>query len=200
MNAMPRYRIAALLLASPWVATAADGAGGERCPRGECEAVTIIQITHTKARAGTRVEVPILVRDAAGTPLGREKALGARIEGLAFRVRFLPANAVTDAHVRRAGATADAVPRFEAAPRTEDGIAYLGVFDTRQVEVGLDPASKPQAVAVLELTLAPGLAPRTRVELRLDPASTVLSNAAGTVSESVANGYIRLLDGSITVD
>lgn len=197
----PMRRICLLVLAGLLPSTTlAGGEGpGAECGRGACDGVTIFEVGHAKAQAGTTVSVPVLVRDVIGTPLGSEKSSGARIDGFSFRVRFSPVDAVVEARVRRAGVTEHAVPRFEVAPRTEDGVSYLGVFDTQAAAVGLVPTEKGQTVAMLELTLSPRVARSTRVELRLDPAATVLSNAAGTVSESVANGQMRLSDGSILI-
>ncbi|MCL4837293.1 MAG: hypothetical protein KJ058_04920, partial [Thermoanaerobaculia bacterium] len=59
----------------------------------------------------------------------------------------------------------------------------------------------PPATAIAEVvvTLARELAPGTAVELRLDPGTTLLSNQAGTVSETAANGWLALRDGRIEV-
>ena len=160
---------------------------------------TTLEIDRVVASAGATVRVAVRVRDVAGTPLGAELPAGARVQGLAFRVRFLPADAVTHAVVRRTGAAAPLPAMLEVASRPASGIAYLAAFDERTATLPLTPGAGAQAVAELELTLATGLAPGTRVELRLDPAATALSNQAGTVSETSANGWLRLRDGSIRI-
>lgn len=168
------------------------------CER-DCVGVTTIAVGHTKALAGTTVGVPVWVSDAWETPLGREKAQDQQIEALAFRVRFLPASSIVAATVRR-GAAFERIPvRFEIAPRTPDGVSYLAVFETRDGPLGFDPSAGRQAVVLLELTLARDLPPGSTIELRLDPATVTLSNAAGTVAENVANGTLRIQDGSVSV-
>lgn len=158
-----------------------------------------LEIDRVDARAGATVRIAVRVRDGAQTPLGAEQPDGARIQGLAFRVRFLPEDAVTSAVVRRAGTTAALTALFESAARPPAGIAYLAAFDEHAAALPLTPGGGVQTVAELELTLAPGLAPGTRVELRLDPAATALSNQAGTISETPGNGWLRLRDGAIRI-
>lgn len=190
---------ALLIMLAPWTVTARADSGSGVCTERDCP-VTVFAVGHVNARPGATVRVPVRVSDVTGTPLGNEKSMQARIDALSFRVRFVPAEAIVAARVLRAGLTEHAVPRFEAAPRTADGVSYLAVFDGQTSPLALAPQARRQTIALLELTLAAGVHPATRIELRLDPASTVLSNAAGTVSESVANGFVRVVDGSIMVD
>jgi hypothetical protein len=198
---MQRRFLLVVLAAAAASATAASPGRIERpAPwRPETAGASALEVDRIAASAGATVRVAVRVRDATGTPLGAERQAGARVQGLAFRVQFLPADAVTYAVVRRTGAAAPLTALFEAAARPASGIAYLAAFDERNAALPLAPGGGARAVAELELTLAADLAPGTRVELRLDPAATALSNQAGTVSETPGNGWLRLRDGAIRI-
>lgn len=170
----------------------AQGTDGSR------KSLSQIQIGSAKAQAGATLSIPIRVRDGLGTPLGVERDPGASVQSIALRVRVLPSTAVVSASVERAGVGTGATPRFEVAPRTADGVSWLAVFDD-PVSPLLLPPRATSTVAILHLTLAPTLRREDRIELRLDPAVSVLANGAGTVQESVGNGWLTLLDGQITV-
>lgn len=165
---------------------------------GSRKSLSQIQIGSAKAQAGATLGIPISVRDGLGSPLGIEREAGASVQSIALRVRVLPATAVVDARVERAGITASATPRFEVSPRTVDGVSWLAVFDDPVAPLLLPPRTT-STVAMLQLTLASTVRPGDRIELRLDPAVSVLANGAGTVQESVANGWVTLRDGLITV-
>lgn len=180
-----------LLLVVPSPASPGAICSGGRCGSSAIEVATI------RAPAGAIAYVPVYLRDAPDTPLGPERGGAAQIDGVAFRIRFSP---VADIVAARLVPTTDKrgpAPRLETAPRTADGISYL--LARTPTTPGM-PRPKLQELGVLELTLAPRLASGSRVELRLDPAVSVLSNAAGTVSESVANGYLTLRNGAIEVE
>jgi hypothetical protein len=114
----------------------------------------------------------------------------------------LPAEAVQAISLRRAGATAGLEPLFEARPRSAGGPAgLLATFDEARypLALGAGPAGNRLQIAEIVVELAPTAVPGTRVELRLDPTTTMLGNQAGTISESAANGWLYLYDGSLRV-
>jgi hypothetical protein len=153
------------------------------------------------AGPGGTVVVPVRLLDRRGTPLGPERGLDREIQGLALRVDCLPVDAVRDVRVRRAGLTARIEPRFEAAPRRPGSASLVASFGDALQPLAGDLASSRTGMVVAELvvTLAKGVPPGTRIELRLDPGVTMLSNQAGTVTETVTNGWLQLVDGSLLV-
>jgi hypothetical protein len=196
---MTRLRLAMLvLLLGPAAVPAQQRDVDPHTTFRERESVSLISVGRVDAPAGATVTLPVAVRDGFGSPLGVERAAGADVQSLALRVRVVPKDAVVGLRVERAGVAARATPRFEAAPRTDDGIAYLAVFDPAGVPLALRPRVT-NTIAVLHVTLAPQLPRGTRVELRLDPAATILANVAGTAQESVGNGWVELRDGLVTV-
>lgn len=159
-----------------------------------------VKLASAKAGAGKTVVLPLTVKDSQGTPLGWERPFGERIQGISLKVQALPATAVRSIVVRRAGVSADLAPLFEARPAGRGSASLLVSFDEATELVPLLPSSRRgQQVAEIEVQLAAGLAPGTVIELRLDPGVTVLSNQGGTVAESAANGWLRLVDGRIDV-
>ncbi|GMU45127.1 MAG: hypothetical protein IT479_02080 [Xanthomonadales bacterium] len=172
------------------------GADADACR--DCAPRALLEVASVQAKAEDVLRVPVRLHDAPGTPLGPERGPGAGISGLAFRLRFAPSAAVREARVLPAREAGRAAPVFEAAPRTGDGISYLVVLAPGDA-AGARPGAA-ETVAVLELTLEPRQARGQRIELRLDPLLTTLSNAAGTLTETVASGHLRLQDGVIEVD
>lgn len=161
---------------------------------------TQVQLGSAKVPAGKTVLLPVTVRDRQETPLGWERPFGERIQGIALKVRAVPATGVASITVRRAGVTAGLAPLFEAQPRAAGAGSLVVSFDEATQLVPLSPAGRTgQIVATVEVKLAPGLARGTVIELRLDPGVTVLSNQGGTVAESVANGWLEITDGRIEV-
>jgi hypothetical protein len=159
-----------------------------------------VRLASARAEAGKTVVLPLTVTDRQGTPLGWERPFGERIQGLAFKVRALPATAVRSMVVRRAGVAGDLAPLFETSPAGQGSASLLVSFDEATALLPLSTTGRRgQPVAEVEVRLAPGLAPGAVVELRLDPGVTVLSNQGGTVVESAANGWLRLVDGKIQV-
>lgn len=165
----------------------------------ECAAQSLLAVANVRAPAGGVVKVPVLLSDATATPLGPERGNASQIGGFAWRVRFVPASAVLAARVLPVATTRKQEPLFESAPRTADGISCLVALAPGDA-AGARPAADGETLAVIELTLAPRLARGTRIELRLDPLTATLSNAAGTLTETVANGHLRLKDGAVEVE
>jgi hypothetical protein len=193
--------LAGMLLLMP---STAAGAGIDIGPcAGRCSQSTL-EVASVTAPSGAVVNVPVYLRDSTDTPLGPERARDAQIDGIALRIRFVPVTPIVAARFLSSAEQRLPPARLEVAPRTADGISYLVV---RPCGSGLArdlcfsaSTSTPQPIAVLELTLARRLPSGSRIELTLDPAVSVLSNAAGTLSESVANGFLVLRNGVVEVE
>ena len=133
--------------------------------------------------------VPILLADAAGTPLGVDRPAGSRIQAFAVTVRFNPASAVTSASFVREGLLAGSTPVFETTAEGDGTITWVGSFDE---SAGAIPFAQPPGGGDAILTLSVTLAPGATVRASLDGSTTTLSNTAGTTSETVAGGALLL--------
>ena len=133
--------------------------------------------------------VPILLADAAGTPLGVDRPAGSRIQAFAVTVRFNPASAVTSASFVREGLLAGSTPVFETTAEGDGTITWVGSFDEAG---GALPFSQPPGVGNPILALSVTLASGATVSASLDGATTTLSNQGGTTSETVAGGTLAL--------
>lgn len=133
--------------------------------------------------------VPILLSDAAGTPLGVDRPAGSRIQAFAVTVRFAPAAAVASASLGRAGLFAGRTPLFETTAEGDGTITWVGFFDE---SAGAIPFAQPPGGGDAILTLAVTLAPGATVRANLDGSTTTLSNQAGTTSETVGGGALLL--------
>ena len=148
------------------------------------------------------VDVPVYIRDTAGTPLGIDQPPGSRIQSYSIRVTYAPAAAVQSITFTRAGITAPLTPTFESSPQSPGAISLLDNFDetTNLIPFTSNAALPGNQVAHLLVTLAPGVAPGTVITLTLDPVLTQLTDEGGTPAtvETVANGRLTLVSGSIT--
>lgn len=172
----------------------------------ERRARPVLTLGKSKARAGTTIRVPLVLADVDGSPLGNDRPPGERLQALGFGVRVVPANAAAHVELRRAGRLALASPLFESAPVAEGGAGLVAVFDEIATPLAWSsPAGRGRsegdlvAEIVLTLSAAAAEAPGGRVELRLDPGTTLLSNQSGTTTESATNGWLRLVDGAVEV-
>lgn len=133
--------------------------------------------------------VPILLADAAGTPLGVDRTAGSRIQAFAVTVRFTPAAAVASASLARAGLLAGRTPLFETTAEGDGTITWVGSFDE---SAGAIPFAQPPAGGDPILALSVTLAPGATVSASIDASTTTLSNQSGTTSETVAGGGLFL--------
>ncbi|MCL4806508.1 MAG: hypothetical protein KJ062_01730 [Thermoanaerobaculia bacterium] len=133
--------------------------------------------------------VPITLGDLAGTPLGVDRPAGERIQAFAVTVRFEPAAAVASATLSRAGLLASRTPAFETTASGAGTITWVGSFDEAE---GAIPFTQPPGTGDTVLSLAVTLAPGATASASLDPATTTLSNQAGTTSESADGGTLAL--------
>jgi hypothetical protein len=149
------------------------------------------------------VDVPVYIRDTANTPLGIDQPSPSRIQSYSLRVNYAPTSAVQSVTFQRAGITSALTPQFENSPSAPGMIALLDNFDetTNLVPFTSNAALPGNQVAHLLVTIAPGTPPGTLITLTLDPVLTQLTDEGGTpaTAETVANGRLLLVNGSITV-
>lgn len=149
------------------------------------------------------VDVPVSIRDTAGTPLGIDQPAGSRIQSYSIRVTYAPASAVQSISFTRAGITAPLTPTFESSPAAAGSISLLDNFDeaTNLIPFTSNAALPGNQVAHLLVTIAPGTAPGTNIILTLDPVLTQLTDEGGTPAtiETVANSRLQLVNGAIQV-
>jgi len=153
--------------------------------------------------AGNTVDVPVYIRDTAGTPLGIDQPAGSRIQSFSMKVTYSPASSVQSISFSRAGITANLTPSFESSPSTATTVSLL---DTFQESTNLIPftsnAQQPgNQVAHLSVTLSSSAAPGSTISLTLDPSTTQLTDQGGSAAtkESSGNGLLTLVNGTITV-
>ncbi|MFL6246901.1 MAG: hypothetical protein ACJ74H_12800 [Thermoanaerobaculia bacterium] len=149
------------------------------------------------------VAVPVYIRDTAGTPLGIDQPPGSRIQSFSIRVSYAPTTAVQSIAFTRAGITAPLTPTFESSPSVPGSIALLATFDetTNLIPFNSNAALPGNFVGQLLVTLSPTATAGQVISLTIDPVLTQLTDEGGTPAtiESVANGRLTLVNGSITV-
>lgn len=182
----------ALLLAG---AAAPAGRPAAKPPR------STLAVGSARAVPGATLRLPIELRDRTGTPLGAERGAGERVQGFALRIRCVPCTGVAKLSVERAGELTLHQPLFEARPAAGDGASLLVSFDEviAPLSLGGGVRRARAEVAAVVVTLARTAPFGSRIELRLDPSSTGLSNQAGTIAETTQNGWLELIDGEILV-
>src|SRR5437660_6981403 len=77
---------------------------------------------------GSTVDVPVYIRDVAGTPLGIDQPPGSRIQSYSIKVSYAPAASVQSVTFTRAGITAPLTPTFEASASAPGSISLLEPF------------------------------------------------------------------------
>jgi hypothetical protein len=133
-----------------------------------------------------RYVVPVIMTANAGsiTP-----------QSMAFRAHFETDGAMSDIAVRSAGAAKDAgVPLFEISPRMENDLSYLVSYDPRNGGLKLG-ASHSAVVAEIEVA-----ANNANIAISLDPTVTMLSDLAGSMTATVANGKLKVSGTTIRSD
>jgi hypothetical protein len=149
--------------------------------------------------SGLTVDVPVFIRDTSGTPLGIDQPFGSRIQSYSIKVDYAPASAIQSVTFTRSGITQPLTPAFESSPSSAGSISLIDTFNetTTLVPFTSNAALPGNQVAKLHFTFNPGTLPGTVVTLTLDPTLTQLSNQAGTTTETVNNGSLLLVNGSI---
>jgi hypothetical protein len=162
-----------------------------------------VTVATVNAPQFSTVDVPVFIRDSSGSPLGLDQPAGFHIQAYAIKVNYAPAAAVQSITFTRGGVTTSLTPTFENSPSSPGSISLLDSFSeaTNPIPFTLNGALPGNQVATLHVTLSNTATPGTIITLTLDPtaATEVLSNAGGTVSETVSNGSLTLVSGAITV-
>jgi hypothetical protein len=151
--------------------------------------------------AGTTVDVPVYVRDVAGTPLGVDQPAGSKIQSFSIKVTYSPAAAVSGVTFTRAGITASLSPTLDLSPSNPPSISWLATFpeSSSPVPFTLNRPAPGDQVAHLVFTLSGSAAPGSSITLTLDPSLTQLSNQGGSTSETSGNGKLSLVNGTINI-
>lgn len=153
------------------------------------------------ALPGQSVSVPVWIDDrSTNSTLNSDGASGVWIQGFAFKVLY-PPELISAVTFSRAGATASLTPLYELTQQGEGWISYLGSFDAagNRIELDLAAPAPGNLVGELQVTVRGDAAPGAIATLQIEPAGATLSNQAGTITETVANGFLTLFNGSITV-
>jgi hypothetical protein len=164
------------------------------------QAQDVLTLGSGQAAASGSVGIPVYVRDVSGTPLGVDAGGGKRIQGIAFKVLF-PTELVQSVSFARTGVTAAPSPLFQSTPSGADYASVLLSFSesASPLALGLNAGAPGNQIGTLTVTLKPAVPAGSTALLTLHPASAMLSNQAGTTSETVANGNLALVNGSVTV-
>jgi len=116
-------------------------------------------------------------------------------QSMAFRAHFETDGTFGDLAVHSAGAAKDAgAPLFEIGPRMGNDVSYLVSYDPRNGGLNLG-ASHSAVVAEIEIA-----ANDANVVVSLDPTVTMLSDQAGTMTATVANGKLKVSGTTIRSD
>jgi hypothetical protein len=155
----------------------------------------------TVAANGPVVVVPVYVRDVAGTPLGIDQPFGSRIQAFSIKVDYPVSPFVSSVTFTRAGITAPLTPTFENSPSAAGTISLIMTFDeTTNLVPFVSNAPLPgNQVGQLTFTFIPSTPPGTVIPLTIDSALTQLGNEAGTTSETLNNGGLLPIAGSVTM-
>jgi uncharacterized protein YjdB len=163
-------------------------------PAAAQDSVTIQTVNATS----NTVDVPVYIRDASGTTLGRDQPAGSKIQAFTIKVVYAPASAVQSVSFTRAGITASLTPAFEISPNPSGSISLLEQFNetTDLVPFHLDASPPGDQVAHLTFTLSSSAAPGSSISLMID-SDTVLTNQGGTISETSSS--LTFVNGAINI-
>lgn len=123
-------------------------------------------------------QVPVTITKVTANP----------VQGIAFKVLF-DGSAIASLSFARTGALAAETPLYETSMQGSGWFSYVVLFAA--------PANASGQIGVLSAT--PAAPAGSVIALRLDPPSAMLSNQSASVVETVANGNLALVNGSITV-
>lgn len=162
----------------------------------------VVTVGTVSSSAGA-IDVPVYIRDTAGTPLGIDQPAGSRIQSYSLQVLYT-SPAVQSITFTRGGITSSLTPTFENSPAVPgSSIALLDTFTeaTNLIPFTSNAALPGDQVATLHVTLAPGTPAGTVIPFTLDPTLTQLTDEGGTPAtlETTGNGRLTLIPGSITV-
>lgn len=150
--------------------------------------------------AGRSAEIALSVRDRAGTLLDEGDGAGFEIQGFAVRIEY-PAASVTSCDFVQAGVTLGKATLMSSVGRGAGYCYVLFAFaqDQAPLTFRLDRPAPGDLVGNFRLGLAASLALGESFAVTLVAATALLDNGEGTLSESVANGHLVLVAGSVTV-
>jgi hypothetical protein len=150
---------------------------------------------------GQTRDVTVTVRDVAGTLLDEGDGINFEIQGFAFRVDVAPAGLVTPVTFLQAGVTAGHTPVFPVVTVQPDHVIVLMSFDetTDPLAFTLNAAPPGNVIGMLRFTISPSAPLGTVATLTVAQASATLVNGAATLSETIANGHLDLVDGAIVI-
>jgi hypothetical protein len=146
--------------------------------------------------SGQTARIPIYVRDFSSTRLGADRAAGQKIQALGFRLRYSPSNALSNVTFVRAGALLK-TPLYEKTVYGNGSVGFVASFAESTQPLPLPLNSNGSLIGYLIATVAG--AAGTGVEFEFDPAAAVLSNQAGTITETFANGGLTFHNGFLVV-
>jgi hypothetical protein len=152
------------------------------------------------APAGGTATIPISLLDRSSTPLGIDQGSSNRVQGIAFKVRY-PTELVASVSFTRAGVAAQVTPLFATALQGSGWSSCLIVFHeaTNPVPFTLNAPAPGDRIGTLTVVVR-GDAPAGSVaRLILDPPGAMLSNRTASTRETVRDGNLSLVNGSITV-
>jgi RHS repeat-associated protein len=154
----------------------------------------------TVTASGSTVDVPVYIRDLAGTLLGRDQDAGSKIQSFAIKVAYSPASVVSAVTFTRSGITESLAPSAEFHPSSTSSISLVDTFQESTTPLPFTGSVAPgNLVAHLVFTLNGSATPGSTITLSLDPSVTLLANDGGSAKESPAGGTLALVDGAINI-
>jgi hypothetical protein len=157
----------------------------------------------TVTASGTTVDVPVYIRDVAGSPLGIDQPAGSKIDSYSIKVTYAPAAAVQSITFTRAGITAGLTPTFEVSQPASGSISLLDTFQesTSPIPFTLNAPAPGNQVAHLVVTLSSSATPGSSISLTLDTSLTQLTDQGGSpaTKETVAAGTLAVVNGAINI-
>ncbi|MEA2325343.1 MAG: hypothetical protein QOE68_302, partial [Thermoanaerobaculia bacterium] len=110
-------------------------------------------------------------------------------QSMSLKVRF--EGAIGEVTIRRAGAAKDVPTVFETSRRSGNDVSYLVAYDPRGLSFD---ESRSAVVAEIEIASA------ANMTINIDPLLTMLSNQAGTIKATVANGKLEVRGTAVDGD
>jgi hypothetical protein len=155
----------------------------------------------TVSANGPVITVPVYVRDVSGTPLGIDQPFGSRIQAFSIKVDYPASPFIQSVTFTRAGITAPLTPTFTNSPAAPGSISLLMTFDetTNLVPFVSNAALPGNQVGQLTFTFIPSTPPGTVIPLTVDTSLSQLSNEGGTTTETLTNGNLVSINGSVTM-
>ena len=150
------------------------------------------------SKAGALVKVPIRLKDAFGTTLGVDAGAGNQIQGFSVKVSVLPADYVDTVSIDRSGALASLTPLYEYKNSMGNMATLVTSFDEASQPVpGL--YGEGSEIATLSVQISNAAKPYTALLHAFDKQKTLISNQAGTNTESTLYSQIDTTDGSVNI-